>query len=104
DVLAVAVVRPHLDVVERREVRREQRADRAAADDADLHCHDDSFAFTSRYSAVCSGTGTPCRSPSRTSAPVIRSISVGRCASTSSSIEGEWREPRCAAWTFLFPG
>ncbi len=33
-------------------------------------------------------TSTPCFSPSRTSAPVIKSISVGLCASTSSSIDG----------------
>ena len=51
------VVGPDLDVVERREVRREQRADRAAADDADLHCHDASFALISRSIAACSGTG-----------------------------------------------
>ena len=31
------VVRPHLDVVERRQVRREQRPDGAATDDAHLH-------------------------------------------------------------------
>ena len=31
------VVRPHLDVVEQREVRREERPDGAAADDADPH-------------------------------------------------------------------
>ena len=37
DVLARRVVRPDLDVVELREIRREQRADRAAADDADPH-------------------------------------------------------------------
>ena len=37
DVRAVEVVRPHLDVVELREVRREQRADGAAPDDADPH-------------------------------------------------------------------
>ena len=37
DVLAREVVRPDLDVVELREVRREQRPDRAAADDADPH-------------------------------------------------------------------
>ena len=34
----VEVVRPDLDVVERGEVGREERADRAAADDADPHC------------------------------------------------------------------
>ena len=50
--------------------------------------HDSSFALTRRYSAVCSGTGTPCRSASRTSEPVMRSISVALCASTSSSIDG----------------
>ena len=32
---SVQIERPHLDVVERREVGREQRADRTAADDAD---------------------------------------------------------------------
>ena len=36
-VRAVEVVRPHLDVVERGEVRGEQRADCATADDADPH-------------------------------------------------------------------
>ena len=37
DVLAREVVRPDLDVVELREVRREERPDGAAADDADPH-------------------------------------------------------------------
>ena len=37
DVRLGEVERPHLDVVERGEVRREERADRAAADDADSH-------------------------------------------------------------------
>ena len=37
DVLPREVVGPDLDVVELRQVRREQRADRAAADDADPH-------------------------------------------------------------------
>ena len=37
DVLAREVVGPDLDVVELREVRREQRPDGAAADDADPH-------------------------------------------------------------------
>ena len=50
--------------------------------------HDSSFALIRRYSVVCSGTGTPSRSASRTSEPVISSISVGRRASTSSSMDG----------------
>ena len=37
DVELVEVERPDLDVVEQREVRREQRADRAAADDRNPH-------------------------------------------------------------------
>src|SRR5262249_53728109 len=37
DVLAREVVRPDLDVVELRQVRCEQRPDRAASDDADPH-------------------------------------------------------------------
>ena len=37
DVELVEVERPHLDVVEQREVRREERADRTASDDADPH-------------------------------------------------------------------
>ena len=37
DVLARRVVGPDLDVVELREIRGEERADRAAADDADSH-------------------------------------------------------------------
>ena len=59
DVVAREVVGPDLDVVERPEIGGEQRADRAAADDADLHCHEASFALISRYMAVWSGTGTP---------------------------------------------
>jgi len=35
--LARRVERPHLDVFELREIRGEQRADSAAADDADPH-------------------------------------------------------------------
>jgi len=56
----------------------------AAAD----HRYAHSRAFTSRSMAVCSGTGTPCFAASRTSAPVMKSISVGRPARTSSSIDG----------------
>ena len=88
DVVAHQVVGPHLDVVERPEIGGEQRADRAAADDAHLHCHEASFALISRYMVSWSGTGTPTRRPSRISEPVISSISVGRWASTSSSIDG----------------
>ena len=86
DVLLREVVRPHLDVVQRRQVRREQRADGAAPDDR--YDHESSFALISRSIVSCSGTGTPTRCASRTSAPVIMSISVRRCASTSSSIDG----------------
>ena len=86
DVLLPRVVRPDLHVVERAEVRREQRPHRAAADHAYAH----SRAFTSRYIAVCRGTGTPCCSASRTSAPVMKSTSVGRPLRTSSSIDGTW--------------
>ena len=88
DVRLREVVRPDLDVVERRQVRREQRPHRAAADDTDRYCHESSFALISRSIVSCSGTGTPTRCASRTSEPVIMSISVGRCASTSSSIDG----------------
>jgi hypothetical protein len=45
---AVEVVGPHLDVVELREVRREQRPDRAAADDRRPSRVDVLRAFTSR--------------------------------------------------------
>src|SRR4029077_17493726 len=76
DVVAREVVGPDLDVVEGAEVRGEQRPDSAAADDADPH-QEPSFALIRRYRVVCSGTGTPCRLPSRTSEPVISSISVG---------------------------
>ena len=86
DVLLPGVVRPDLHVVERPEVRREQRPHRPAADHAYAH----SRAFTSRYIAVCRGTGTPCCSASRTSAPVMKSTSVGRPLRTSSSIDGTW--------------
>ena len=51
------VVGPDLDIVETREVRREERTDRSAADDADPHVYDASLALTSRYIAVCSGAG-----------------------------------------------
>src|ERR1019366_2278850 len=107
---------------ERREVRREETADRAAADDADPHHetaaaaavavaaprspHEASLALTRRYIAVLSGAATPTRSASRTSAPVMNSTSVGRCASTSSSIDGRWAQslwlvsPRATASTF----
>src|SRR5581483_1364042 len=78
DVLAREVVRPHLDVAERREVRREQRTYGAAADDTDSDRQLASFAFTKRYMVSCSGTGTPSRRASRTSEPVIMSTSVGR--------------------------
>ena len=47
-----------------------------------------SLALISRSIVLCSGTGTPSRSASRTSAPVIMSTSVRRRASTSSSIDG----------------
>ena len=43
DVVAREVVGPDLDVVERAEIGREQRADGAAADDADLHSHEASL-------------------------------------------------------------
>src|SRR5690242_2804786 len=110
-VRAVEVVRPDLDLVELREVRREERADGAAPDDGHAD-HAVSRAFTSRYIAVCSGTGTPSRSPSRTSAPVMKSTSVGRRARTSSSIDGTCAyrpcaasvSPRSTAWTFISHG
>ena len=59
DVRAVEVVRPDLDVVEPGQVRREQRPDGAAADDAHPHAYDSSLAFTSRSTAVSSGASTP---------------------------------------------
>src|SRR5206468_7054556 len=105
DVVARQVVRPYLHVVELREVRREQRPDRPAADDADPHAeYAASRALTSWYRAVCNGASTPNRSASRTSAPVIRSISVGRRACTSSSIDGKCALPRFVASTFISHG
>jgi hypothetical protein len=48
DVLAREVVGPDLDIVQSSEVRREQRADRPAPDDADPHEYEASRAFTRR--------------------------------------------------------
>jgi hypothetical protein len=48
DVVLREVVRPHLEVLERRQIRREERPDRAAAHDADPHEYEVSRAFTSR--------------------------------------------------------
>src|SRR5215210_3408324 len=68
-----------------RKIRRDtERTSGGGQSDA----HEASRALTSRYMAVWSGTSTPRRSASRTRAPVIWSISVGLCASTSSSIDG----------------
>src|SRR5262249_36522101 len=46
--------------------------------------------FTSAVSARLSGASTPWRSPNETMAPFKKSISVGRPASTSWSIDGLW--------------
>ena len=101
DVVGDDVVGPHLDVLERRQMRGEEASNGAAADDADAHhdttagaCarrHEASRARIRRYIAVDSGTSTPRRCASATSAPVMNSTSVGLRASTSSSIDG-----RCA--------
>jgi hypothetical protein len=88
DVVARQVVCPDLDVVERCEVRRKERADRPAAYDTDSDSQDASFALINRYIVSCNGTGTPTLRASRTSAPVIVSTSVRRRAVTSSSIDG----------------
>ena len=89
DVVLREVVGPDLDVVELGQVRGEERPDRAATHHTNPHEYDASLALTSRYTAVCSGASTPVRAASRTSAPLISSTSVGRRASTSSSIDGE---------------
>src|SRR5205807_8205847 len=60
DVVAREVVGPHFDIVEPREVGREERADGAAADDADPHAYVASRPRTSAYTAVCNGASTPC--------------------------------------------
>src|SRR5262249_62038431 len=104
DVLPREVVRPNLRVVELSEVRREERPHSTRADHADSHEYDASRALTSWYTAVCSGASTPCREASRTSAPLISSTSVGRRASTSSSIDGQWALPRLLASTFISQG
>ena len=48
DVLPVEIERPDLDVVELREVRREQGTDRSAADDRHPHRYDASRPLTRR--------------------------------------------------------
>src|SRR6266498_496763 len=70
--------------------RRDSPCDCSCDCPCDCHLYESSLALTSRYIAVCNGTGTPSRSASRTSEPVMKSTSVGRLERTSSSIDGTW--------------
>ena len=100
-----SVVRPHLDVVERREVRREQRADRAAADDTDSHSQEASLALIKPVHRLVQRHrhAEPVRlAHERAGDHVDLGAAVRRRRPRASTGSARW--PRCVASTFISHG